>query len=1273
MGKHGRKKRRTLPDAEAVLTGKVRASIEELFHLIHDVNPTGWQLTSEEETRRYGVKSALQSFLIEHHADHLVVEPTPNDPRLVTLRHHHNRRDACHAKLDALTPEARSWIRWQLDVAAQVEEPNTRFQAVDRTSPPEDSEEPAPAPPDTLDARTLLERGMREWEAYEFLEAAQSFTHAIEQARTEGDTVLEERAARKGLELHVDILMDDEGALALAGKLTEGLAHFDALAPFLALALARTGRADEATARLASVQDDERRTAIVAALALHAISRSDLDSARRHLESVPPERSGHPEVQAAHRAVREAKQALARCLEDEWMRLRESPGDGTSEELDRRARQLLDLDPDNTVARDFLRDRRDRARDREVAALRHRLENLIESRFWRGARTALEALKALGCPVETDEACVRAGESEDVRGEEERRIDESIAAFEHEARDVALLRFLNLPATLRSRVRARIDVPDLDWLDEVPKALLHHADKLVGALIALDVARCRLEAGNLDEARRTIAPHADIAKRTPTGMRLFEDIARAERGQRLELMQSAWECARRAIDEGRLAQAHEILEEAAPPDAPDELRAVYGQLVMDLARADEIMREATRYETYRERGDLPRARCCAERLATLCSGSKAAHWNEQTLELERELRDAWAYRRFENEVGVDFVSDWKPQFHEDVPMMLSSDGATLRLVVAHERWLIVRQWKRTTGRVHEGIAWRAPASLGENEIVFDTNGIWILGSEGKLLQLSPDARQVLRWLDLAPSLPEHEELLTFLPIGQRIWISVHSKTHSFQTVLLDMEDGHAIANWDELRVVGTSHRASGPERVVCSRDSDGIRLFDAHRGTSYPSRSLSDARINNVTKNPNGGFVALGSSDPDVDEHLTLFGCSEDGEVAWSHPIEDTSPIHTSTLAMSRDGTIHVTARFMGSTYVLVYRLTNQGFEEVLRRPIGAMDSLVSDPGQGTIRLLRTTTNDLVLMDPMAGDADTLKPVQRIDHPHLGYFCCSALHTPDPDDERARRAIDELEIVAFEHRIDAIWARIRMASNDPDALCTLLEVIKSQPFEEPKTTILERLRAIEELPPAARLALGLDAAARGSWEEVVTWCSHDLPDRPSPAHIHARCHALSLALIHLGRFDEAFATLEQMPESSSHCTSSEDLIDLIRLAKTPPTDLPPDDSSLAWMLHDLHEAAAAIREDRSDDALRSLETRRCWSSQDRRVYAHRAACHLRHEATDHVSWFRKVLALATFLEWADRQRPHTDPPVLPHVSEEDLRSIQVRARAWLDQPDDPVS
>jgi hypothetical protein len=157
------KRARNALDPEEVLRGRSRPDAVALCALIRSVNPTGIELPAAERSRRYALKSKLQSVLVLRFGAEIDVVADPAEgPGFVLLRHRPTASSAGHALLAELEGEARAWVQYQLDAGgsgapegaspAPVPRP-----ASPRRSPPESPPGSPPAGSDT--AEDLLHGG----------------------------------------------------------------------------------------------------------------------------------------------------------------------------------------------------------------------------------------------------------------------------------------------------------------------------------------------------------------------------------------------------------------------------------------------------------------------------------------------------------------------------------------------------------------------------------------------------------------------------------------------------------------------------------------------------------------------------------------------------------------------------------------------------------------------------------------------------------------------------------------------------------------------------------------------------------------------------------------------------------------------------------------------------------------------------------------------------------------------------------------------------------
>ena len=277
-----------LPDASAVLAGKVRASVEQIFALIHAANPTDRGLSRRETSERYALKSRLQSFLIHHHADVLEVLPEGGDG-VVSIRHRIAGRDAAHAVIATLDDDARRWVETELAlgppaVAAPATTVVTRTRRVS-------------------DANDALSRGIAALNDYDFDAARAFFEEALP---TRGID-----AARALVSLLVDHLALDDEALAMAGRLPAAALNDTTILGPLALAAARTG--DGRAERWARTSRSGEAWAEIAA---GAVRRADLEAAVSAIDALQDADAAHPALRGLTGSLAVLRRTACRPAEE---------------------------------------------------------------------------------------------------------------------------------------------------------------------------------------------------------------------------------------------------------------------------------------------------------------------------------------------------------------------------------------------------------------------------------------------------------------------------------------------------------------------------------------------------------------------------------------------------------------------------------------------------------------------------------------------------------------------------------------------------------------------------------------------------------------------------------------------------------------------------------------------------------------------------------------------------------------------------------------------
>lgn len=240
MGKRRKKKWKRL-DVDDVLTGKAQASIDELFRLIHQANPTHLDLPEQEAASRYSIKSRLQSILLQNYFDKVRISPD-QDHDVISIDHRYGSGNACHALVTELDEDVRARVRRYLD---EQSAPSTEQKKASSEpfEPPELAIDDEPPPEDLADlsGAELIKAGKDALEVWDYDRAKAAFLLALQRSGSID-------AARNLLELFVDHLGLDREALTLESLLSRDALRDDDVRSLLAMAAARTGDLSRAEA-----------------------------------------------------------------------------------------------------------------------------------------------------------------------------------------------------------------------------------------------------------------------------------------------------------------------------------------------------------------------------------------------------------------------------------------------------------------------------------------------------------------------------------------------------------------------------------------------------------------------------------------------------------------------------------------------------------------------------------------------------------------------------------------------------------------------------------------------------------------------------------------------------------------------------------------------------------------------------------------------------------------------------------------------------------------
>lgn len=847
---------------------------EDLFDLIHQVNPTHRGHPAEESQRRYALKRRLQSLLIRRFGERDVVVRKTADDGVVSLDHRSGLRDACHTVTAELELDARSWVQRQLDLAESSE-------AAAGDSPP--AAAPEPEADDRESVSGLLLAGRKALEEYDYPRAEELLERAFAASRGSLAPRAATAAAEALLDLRVEVLGMDAAALALAPSLSAGEKAAPRVRAALALAAARTGDAERAlewvNGSTPAGASPGRLAEVYVALASLAITGRDRPAARRYLDLAADFEPTHPRLGELAREIEELRAEDLRRAEEALERRCRQLGDAA---VEGEARSLADRWPEGEVARGILRrlaGERRRARIRQQLA--HGMRARSQGRFAEAAEHLQAALDA-GCD-QGDLPDLIAETAHRAREEREREQVARTTALLEEGRDghgrrAALASYLALAPSLRSRVRDWAGQEILGWLEDVgaPRSgsRVHPA---VDAVLALESARSALEGGDAQAALARIEPYRAILRSVKVARSLWQTagrrLARRARSRARERLEEA----AAALREGQATRSRRLLDEVSRGDLSARGLERARRLERRLEATDRLARLEGDYHSLLAAEDLTaaldRARELARRTAEE-SPETSQRWRRRLARLQRRLREAWRLEIVPEPPGAEHVipsgswpektAAWLPDGEGGRPAGGRDD---LFVAAACERWLFIDRLDLLGRRIAERVSLQTPRPLGQPLTTrHDGDRLWIAGSHGDVLELDAttwnllgfyplsqivtgDRRVARVWLPPAGRPPAGRP-----PAGRWAWLSVYGfEDTEDQLLVVDLKTGRLS------RRIETWHGQLVP--VVLGDEpamlAGGLRVYRVD-GELRSSQLLEDGLVIDADVGPDGhGLLAL--------------------------------------------------------------------------------------------------------------------------------------------------------------------------------------------------------------------------------------------------------------------------------------------------------------------------------------------------------------------------------------------------------------------------------
>lgn len=1183
-----------------------------LIDAIHLVNPTGLDLGERESTRRYALKSRLQSKLLREHLDEMELEASPTEEGVVGLRHRPLGKDACHVPVRDLDEDVRSLVQLRLDTAEEV--------TVDIASPgvPRRS---------ARATATLLEAGHQALAEYDFEAARSAFEGAL--ADDHGDS-----AASALLELLVDHLASWDEAVAVEAVLDEAQ-RTSRVRSLLAAAHAELGHGEECE-RLLAANTDARSVTVRAVLVRRALATGALDEAARHLGLMSALDGSHPERVALEGELEQRRAEARRPAEEALERLRAS-GSG---DLEAAARALLERWPESVSARRLLKER-EAARRASAAA---ELTAQGEGAFARGEDAlALELwAEAIACGAEGLETRMSTASERQRARQDRARIDSASSGLTKDLGAASLAQYLELPASLRAEVRRALDLAVLDWLEQLHRDSPKAEQALdVEAVLALDaVTRSADPSGR----ERLLALHGVRLARISAGRQLLEAVDRQRRQATHDANDACLADARAALAAGRWIDAQTAasgLLTQGPPWA-EAAEPVMGIAQGHLAREDRVrgMEEAL------AKDDLGLALKLI-RQAELDPLEDHPRWAAHRAAVATRVERAWRVERLEDAAGIPAPDFSEHDGRDSALISVDLDGRFQYLVRSYSGELFIWKADLATGLATSMVGLRCPRPLEFPKVLVDGNAVRIVGPHEALsLTTSLEVRE---WFEVPEVSGEVFEDHHLVPGGRYYWQVVrHVETRREVIRITDVDRGRLHREMP--------HDGAFLELLTAPTGvqiyADGYRRPGRRHAPGGGVLGSLPEDVNRVAVGPDGrGYLGATFS---AEEPTKVFFV-DDGKAPTCVEQLDGGPETPSALATSLAAQRSYLLEFDAEPRLRCYEAPGDG-QVRCGWTVGVPDGcLLTQDVQGhRVFLLLPDERQprAIMLGREPPELGAFAPLEPLPLGHPLYWCR----------RHAQEEIPELDHVANEEGGRDVAQVLEEHAGRPEVLAELLVKLREREHESEEWLTEIGRRALDRFPEnAALLIVEAQAALAIDPLRALGYLARVGRTKEVDAHLE---HLTFLALYRAGRLDEALLQIERIPEDSD-CDVSGWRSWLLALQGRG------TNGSRAVQVLDVVRTATRRRDEgRIDEALEALDSGVVWGALDLELAALLADLAMRPSA---VPRLRRRRLVAKFLDEASLFESGFARGILwPEsvIGQIDLAALGVRARKWLDERGD---
>lgn len=839
MAAKKKRKNKKLEDKklEDILEGRVSVTALELIRLIRRINPTKKDIAQMETEKRYKIKAQLQSLFINKFKNDLQVIPDPNDERLVSLKLKYFDENACHAMVSELDDPARSWVQMEMNLET-VQYPEFQ-KSTPVPSGMEDTKSPAktintqmPLKQEVYSSDELLVLGAKALEAYDY----NACEHFLFRAFSVSRGALP--AAQALFEFLVDYLAAYERAIELWDSLAKESRKDSKVSAKLAMAMARSGRIEEALACLGLSRDPSAMEVYVLGCEYY-ISQNAPDESERLCKILSSSRD-HPfasETRALFERIEQLRidqmNPLEKKMLDHWQK-------GFHDLADSLAEKILEKIPGHITAKkihmDFTwmqqkkkirlfldqADRAEAAEDfsREVMLLRKALD-ISNHDIGEKIKARLE---------NSTLAAQKQREHEEVHG--------VASLWQKGEQEKSIMMYVSLSRDQQQQCRALLKDDHFFWTDELTASVSRiKPDKAAEVVLALGKA-CRMMDNNEDPllVLEKVNAAGDLVQHIQSGRKLMARAENQVQAKEVEKSKRLLKKAASLLADKRVNQARKYIQTIHGKQLDLQNKKKLEKVMADLKNQAHIQDLERAYTASINRQNHFTARETAQTLARLMPNGQNKIWlkkaDEQTVSIKKSMSLVQIKSSKFESIGLE-PSFWKAGiawWNEcNGFAAIMADGHRIVLVSCLNCWLFVRIFDSKTQMFDQAIMMRPPAKMDIPTLRLDEDKIWICGGNGGVLSITLDPLDILFWKDCSIFVKKDHVLedIWLFPRQNNIWLHCRS-------LKLSQREAALVVNLEQQREVRTVWIDGVPwmvnqrgEYYLCDSalDSDVIKIY----------------------------------------------------------------------------------------------------------------------------------------------------------------------------------------------------------------------------------------------------------------------------------------------------------------------------------------------------------------------------------------------------------------------------------------------------------------